>query len=1066
MQPIFIITILLCTLVVSCSKKTDVAQHNSDPKQAQTLSPEKASSLSLPDQVTFNAHIRPIFSDKCFSCHGFDQKKREADLRLDTPEGAYAKLKESDGRAIVPGKPDQSDVWKRIVTNDPETLMPPEDFHKPITQHERGLIRRWIEQGAEYEKHWAYRPIKNPPVPGDLKHQDKVANAIDAFVINRLEKENLSPSDTADKRTLLRRLALDLTGLPPTPEELAVFLADTSPDAYEKQVDRLLASPHYGERMAVTWLDVARYADTVGFHGDQNQHIFPYRDYVIDAFNQNMPFDQFTIEQLAGDLLDNPTPEQRIATGFIRLSQMTREGGAQPLEYLAKYASDRVRAVGAAWLGQTTGCAECHDHKFDPITAKDFYSLSAFFKDVKQWGVYSHYQYTPNRDLVGFNNDSPFPPEILVQSPSLLRRLQALRAEAHRTNAALAKTTPQWEQATIDYLTHHPTGWATATPLEASSSKNTNCQIKADGTVIFSGAPQKGDVITLKLKPDAALFTAIRLEILPDASHGGMIGRSKDGNFAMTRPEFYLMVTTPDKPEPVSVPIPVTWAQADHFQAEQYRSGYTPVGFPKTWRPGNQRWSLPNDFQKRTHTAIFILELPVGTAPDNHIKVTLNSADVGAVRISTTRFGEPVAGQPAVTPDLLQALKTPAAKRSTAQHTLINGTWALANLSDKNLDPSWPVIQKSIRECRSGIAKSLIALTIPEKETPVTRILPRGDWQNNTGEIVEPAVLHFLPQPDATGKRKLTRLDLAKWLVSEKNPLTARHVMNRYWKQFFGNGISNVLDDLGSQGEWPSHPELLDWLAHEFRTSNWDTKHMIKLMVMSNTYRQQSGNRKDLKDIDPYNRLLAGQSPRRLDAEFIRDNALSISGLIRADYAGGPSVFPYQPAGYYAPLQFPNRKYEVSQNGDQYRRGIYMHWQRTFLHPMLANFDAPSREECTADRLQSNSPLQALTLLNDPAAVEMAKAFAIHTVTRNASHEARIQSAWLRCLSRPPRTDETTSIQSFYQQQLEHYQGSPEDTRALLAQAAPPKDCSAAELAAWTQVCRVLLNLHETITRY
>ncbi|MGB0991818.1 MAG: PSD1 and planctomycete cytochrome C domain-containing protein [Akkermansiaceae bacterium] len=1017
---------------------------------------------AIPDTVTFNAHIRPIFSNKCYACHGFDKNTREADLRLDTEEGAYAKLKESDKFAIVPGDPENSDVWQRITTADDEQVMPPVKFHKPLDATEKAMIKRWIEQGAKYENHWAYNPIKNPPVPTLEEHADFVANPIDHFILARLEAKGIAPAKVAGKRTLLRRLSLDLTGLPPTIDEMEVFLKDNSADAYEKQVNRLLASPRYGERMAVAWLDVARYSDTVGFHGDQNQHIFPYRDYVIKAFNDNKPFDKFTIEQLAGDLLENPSDEQRIATGFVRLSQMTREGGAQPGEYLAKYASDRVRAVGGAWLGQTTGCAECHDHKFDPITAKDFYALSAFFKDFKQWGVYTNYRYTPNPDLAGFNNEYPFPPEIVVKNNALMEKLKHLRRQAHRMNVERAKPSYSWEAETSEYLKKFPTGWATASAQVVTSRKNTSSTLLQDASVLLTGAAKKEDMITLEFAPEPGHLTALQMEVLPHAKNQGFHGRGKGGTFALVKPTFELVKA--QQPEPSNLAI--AWAQADFYLPEGYRSGYAPIAFPKIWRTGNLRWSLPNDFQKRKHAAVFILKSPITIAQGDRIRVMLKTSDLGRFRILTTRFGEAIAGQPAVVPELLTSLNTEAAKRSEAQKSLVKGTWSLAHLPSTQLDPSWPTLQKSIRNCRSGVAKSLIALTIPEKEIPVTRILPRGDWQNHSGEIVQPAVLHFLPQPKDAGKRRLTRLDLANWIVSDTNPLTARHVMNRYWKQFFGNGISNVLDDLGSQGEWPSHPDLLDWLAYEFRSNGWDTKKMIKLMVMSHTYRQESGTRSDLKDIDPYNRLLAGQSARRLDAEFIRDNGLAISGLLETDYTGGPSVFPYQPPGYYAPLQFPNRRYTQDTDGGEYRRGVYMHWQRTFLHPMLANFDAPSREECSADRLQSNSPLQALTLLNDPAAVGMAKAFAQRALSQQVSLDDRVSYVFQRALSRPPNKKEKESITKFYQTQLKHYRETPDDLKKLLVSVTPPKGAKPEEFAAWIQTCRVLLNLHETITRY
>ncbi|MFT5905717.1 MAG: hypothetical protein ACI9E1_001317, partial [Cryomorphaceae bacterium] len=420
-------------------------------------------------------------------------------------------------------------------------------------------------------------------------------------------------------------------------------------------------------------------------------------------------------------------------------------------------------------------------------------------------------------------------------------------------------------------------------------------------------------------------------------------------------------------------------------------------------------------------------------------------------------------------PALAKALSSAVSDRTQQQETLIDGTWALAHLDSKYLTPNWAALQSEIRKCRSGIVFTLVADRFPEERIPITRILPRGDWQNETGEIVQPAVLHFLPQPKK--KEKLTRLDLAKWLVSDENPLTARHVMNRTWKQFFGTGLSNVLDDLGSQGEWPSHPLLLDWLADTFRSNGWKTKPMIKLMVMSHTYRQKAAVRNDLKDLDPYNRLLAQQSARRLDAEFIRDNGLAISGLLSTDYIGGPSIFPYQPPGYYAAIQFPDRKYITSSDKQRFRRGVYMHWQRTFLHPMLANFDAPSREECSADRLQSNTPLQALTQLNDKNSVEMARALALILISEAPEKTAasRITLGFHRTLSRDPSTKEMESLTVFLDKQTKHYQEKPEDAKNLIdpiSAAATASGVPEQELAAWIQLSRALLNLHETITRY
>lgn len=1073
------------SLIIAALALSFVASSESDGAVKPLPAEAKEKASELPETVSFNAHIRPIFSNTCFACHGFDAKTREADLRLDTPEGAYAVLKDNtEGlRAIVPGNPEKSAIWHRLVTEDPDDIMPPPDFHKPISEQQKQLIKRWIEQGAEYQQHWSYVPIRDPAVPELEKHADKVANPIDAFVLKQIEARNIDPTPRAGKTTLLRRLSLDLTGLPPNPEDVEAFVHDESPDAYERQVDRLLASPRYGERMAVQWLDVARFADTVGLHGDQYQNIFPYRDYVINAFNHNMPFDQFTIEQLAGDLLENPTEQQWIATGFVRLAQMTREGGAQPKEYIAKYASDRVRAVGAAWLGQTTGCAECHDHKFDPISAKDFYSLSAFFKDFKEWGVYTHYGSSPNPDLKGFNNSSPFPPEITVESPSCLARIRWMQNKAYREHVSYAPLDEDWLTSTRAYLKDHPDGWAPAAITGVQTRANTPYQILDDSSLLLTGSPTRkpGDAeptspekgkkpapptsteeITLTVEPEPGHTTAIQVELLPHEANKGFLGRSKDGLFSLIKPTFQL------KSGERTSPLDIEWAQADHYYipGTGYDQGFRPLPLPEVWRTGKFRFTLPEDIAQQPHTAVFILKSPVTFSPGDQLEVTLKSADIGRVRIATSPFPESAVGQPALTPELQQAIKSPAADRTTDQSDLIRGAYALAHLPSTELSSGWPALRQTIREGRGGITRSLIALPIPEDEIPVTRILPRGDWQNETGEIVEPAVLHFLPQPPDAGKRRLNRLDLAKWLVADNNPLTARHTMNRLWKQFFGKGISNILDDLGSQGEWPSHPELLDWLAHSFQSKGWDMKRMVKLIVMSNTYQQQSAARNDLDEIDPYNRLLAQQSARRLDAEFVRDNALAIAGLLETDYVGGPSVYPYQPPGYYAPLQFPDRRYIDDTTGGQYRRSVYMHWQRTFLHPMLANFDAPSREECAADRLQSNSPLQALTLLNDPAAIEMALVFAKDLITSGSDAEARLEIAYQRTLARTPSTEESDSMLRFIAEQTQHYAKKSDDAAALTRGAELPENTTPEELAAWTQACRVMFNLHETITRY
>jgi hypothetical protein len=1015
----------------------------------------------LPEKITFNTHIRPIFSDTCFSCHGFDANTRKAGLRLDTPEGAYAALKESTGNAIMPGKPDASMALKRMLSDDPEVMMPPPDFHKEITARQKAIIRKWIEQGAEYEDHWAFTPVKRPSVPA------YAGNAIDAFILAKLEQEEVKPSPLADKEVLLRRLSLDLTGLPPSPAELDAFLADQGADAWEKQVDRLLASPHYGERMAVSWLDVARYADTVGYHGDQTSRIFPYRDYVIKAFNDNKPFDKFTTEQLAGDLLPDATGEQQIATGFLRLNLMTREGGAQTGEYMAKYMGDRIRALGGAWLGLTTGCAECHDHKFDPITSKDYYSLGAFFADIRQWGVYSHYNNQPNPELAGRGNNAPFPPEIHTRNAALEQRIRMFQQQAVDILAPPGGTRPDgnmdtWSKQAAEFLTNNADGWHVLQPADVAVSGETAHEIKPDHSVVFSGAPQKEGKITMRYPLPDAPIRSIRLEALPDEKNAGKVGRAADGKFTV-KPGFAIVAEE-------TKPLEIAWRQADRRTTQNFdNEGNTPALLNEEWISGPDRLEHPLDAASFPQHALYHLAKPLPAAAGRVLVVTLASADIGRVRFSVTPFGDAVPGwKQALRSELAAALTSPAASRSESQQREIAAAYLLGATPESALPAAYAAVREAILDCRAGYAHSMIAETLPPGKTATVHMLPRGDWMNPKDEV-KPALPEFLAGPPPADGKRLTRLDLARWLMSPENPLPSRHFSNRLWQQFFGRGLSGVADDLGSQGEMPSHPELLDWLATEFRESGWNVKHMVRLIATSEAYRREAATREDLLEKDPDNRLLAAQSARRLDAEFIRDNALAVSGLLETGIIGGPGARPYQPEGYYQNLMFPDRDYTASTGSDQYRRGLYMHWQRTFLHPMLAAFDAPSREECSASRYQANSPQQALALLNDPSFVEAARAFAQRLLREKpgADDESVIRHALRLALAREPRKGEVESLTDFLKKQRTTYQTKPEDAAALLKTGQPgPAAQDPVELAAMTQLCRVILNLHETITRY
>jgi hypothetical protein len=935
--------------------------------------------------VAFNRDIRPILSDNCFACHGPDAKKRQAGLRLDIPNPA-----------VVPGDVVNSALVRRILKEPSDPLvMPPASAHKALTPEQKRRLLLWIDSGAAYEKHWSFVALPRLASEPPSSLASRREGVIDAFVEARLKEAGITPSPEADRRTLIRRVSLDLTGLPPTMAEVDAFLADKTPDAYTKLVDRLLSSPHYGERMASPWLDLVRYADTVGYHGDQNANAWAYRDWVIDAFNANMPFDRFTREQIAGDLLPSPTEAQRIATCFNRLNMVTREGGAQPEEYLAKYAADRVRTVGMAWLGLTTGCAECHDHKFDPLTQKDFYALAAFFADIKQWGVYADYGYTPNPDLRGVGNDHPFFPELTVESAALKNRIARIRQERARLLSGVS-VPDGWAGA---FLSAHPDGWETP-----------------EGAEFLSHEAKAADV-SLTLDPSERRIASVRVELLPEA--GSLLRKGAAGETINVS----LAVLGADGKRH---PVPVRHAVATRFEPI-YRDSFALLGVHRGWRVQKN-----GDVQ----SALYLPARPLALADGEKLIVSLPGCDAAHVRVSVSPL----------TPDDPDEAKLSLAPDARA-YVLATGSGPFEKIVS---------LEAEQVACRGGRTPVMVTETF-EKPLPV-RILPRGNWQDRSGPLVTGATPAFLPGP-----RTGNRLELARWLTSKENPLTARVFVNRLWRLFFGVGLSASVEDFGAQGEPPSHPELLDFLAADF-SRDWDVKRAVRQLVLSRAYRRSSAARPDLKEKDPANRLLAAQNPRRLEAEQVRDNALAIAGLLRPE-VGGPPAKPYQPAGYYAQLQFPDRDYVADRNSSQWRRGVYMHVQRTFLHPMLASFDGLSREEAACSRTLANTPQQALTLLNDPSFVEAAKAIAASLGF--GSDAEKIGRIYLRTLSRWPTPAEKGSLLAFLTKMRASFATRPGDAKKLLAiglSPAPPGD--PAEAAAWTQVCRAVLNLHETITRY
>lgn len=996
--------------------------------------------------IQFNRDIRPIFSENCYACHGPDKNKRKADLRFDLKEEALKQL-DSDEFAIFPGDPSKSRLLELVSTADEDDRMPPVKTGKQLTEAQISLLRTWIEQGAPWQQHWSYMPLVRPPQPS-VEDTSWPLNPVDYFVLARLEAEKLHPSREANKQTSLRRLSFDLTGLPPSPENFRKFTSNSSERGYERLVDRLLSSPQYGERMASHWLDLVRYADTDGFHADNYRSVYPYRDYVIRAFNNNMPFDQFTIEQMGGDLLPSATLSQEVASTYNRLNRTTEEGGSQAKEYLAKYAADRVRTTSAVWLGATMGCAECHDHKFDPFTTKDFYNLAAFFADVKERGVGK-----PEGTII------PTPIQ-KAEIDRLEKKIASLDVELGATTNRMAITQAKWEETLLTTLEAGELEWVPLKPIHYTSQKGSTLSLTKDLSLIASGKNPDNEVYTTTVATDRELITGIRLEITQPSPKSDDDSASSPESFVLT--EFTIEVMSGRS---------IVWEQVSigsaNASSELRRSAVTAAIDSKQ----SSGWTA--NAKDSRHSASFVFSEPVsggaGTVFKIHLKHGTKSQkpqNIRRFRLSLSTVPNPNHSDSGIAPETLSALKTPKAERSEKQSAAVVTYYLDTTPEVTRLRTALTATKKEKQNYVNTVPTTLATVAINPR---VMRVLPRGNWMDDSGEVVQPAVPEFLSgSAVAASENRLTRLDLARWLVSDDNPTTARAFVNRLWKIYFGTGLSKIMDDLGSQGEWPTHPELLDWLAVEFRDSGWDVKHIVKLIVSSRTYRQTSFAPPEVVERDPYNQFMARQGRFRLEAEMLRDNALAVSGLLATE-VGGPSVKPYQPAGYWQHLNFPKRKYQKDQGANIYRRGLYTFWCRTFLHPSLMAFDAPSREECTVNRDISNNPLQALVLLNDPTYVEAARVFAEHIVQNSdKSVEEGLKWTFQTALTRTPTQSEIKELSNLYAKQLERYSDDKEAAAKLigLGENDPPDHLNTSELAAWTSIARVIFNLHEFITRY
>ena len=928
------------------------------------LSPTGLSWAGGPD---FNRDVRPVLSDKCYSCHGPDEKERKAKLRLDEPGW------------------DAEEVLARIVSDDPDEVMPPPKVKKPLSAREVTVLQDWVKSGAGYAKHWAFEPPVRPSVPevpagaAVLSDGAVVRNAVDAFVFARLAKESWKARPEAERERLLRRVTLDLTGLPPTVAEMDAFLADSSPDAYEKVVARLLGSPAYGERMALHWLDLARYADTHGYHLDSGREMWPWRDWVLAAFQRNQPFDQFVREQLAGDLMPQAARDQIVATGFIRNNMINFEGGAIAEEYLNAYMVDRVNTFSTVFLGLTMNCAQCHDHKYDPLTMRDFYSLYAYFNAV------------PERGLDGNRGNAE--PVLSVPTAEQEKRVteleQAIAAGGRKADEA---------------------AWTVLRSVKAGAAGGGTLTMQTDGSLLAGGAHPAGEVYTVEAEVPAGAIRGVRLETMPDASlPGGGPGRASNGNFVLAEIEVE--------------GAKLTRAHATYSQ-KQYEIGRAIDDNPGTG------WAVDGNERHAGDTAWFACE-PF-------------SPEGGRLTVRL-RFDSPV-----------------------VHHAI--GRFRLAVTGDAAAaagDGSVASLQQELETLRKSFPTVMVMRQMEKPRD--TFILSRGQYDVK-GERVStavPAVLGRVPENGPSDRRAL-----AAWLTAPEHPLLARVTVNRMWSLFFGRGLVKTVNDFGLQGEFPSHPDLLDWLAVEFRESGWDVKRLVTLLVTSHAYRQSAAGLPETIQKDPENRLLARGPRSRLPAEHVRDNALALSGLLSAK-VGGPSVFPPQPEGLWEELSkredsgnWTGQFYTPSEGPDRWRRGLYTFWKRTCPPPSLMTFDAPDREVCTAERAVTSTPLQALVLLNDPVYVEAARVLAQRILREGGGENiGRLAFGFRLCTSRKAGERELAALQGLLERQLSRFAAAPAEAAKLVSAGVAPRDAGVSdpELAAWTVIASTLLNLDETI---
>ena len=1010
-------------------------------------------SIALPaatNEVDFRKDVRPILSDRCYACHGPDAATRMSPLRLDTEEGAFAALP-SGKFAIVPGKPEESELVARLETQDSGRRMPPAALgHAPLSPQQTAVLKQWVQEGAKWSRHWAFEPLVKPAAraaaPGEWGR-----NPIDHFVLAHLKEEGLQPSPEADRSKLLRRVTLDLTGLPPSADDVREFLADESPKAYETAIERLLASPRFGERMAFRWLEAARYADTNGYQNDRPRDMWRWRDWVIEAFNNNMPFDQFTVEQLAGDLLSNATLSQRIATGFNRNHRGNAENGTDPDEYQVEYAVDRLETTATVWLGLTLGCARCHDHKYDPISQKEFYQFYAYFNNVSDRGRYYKYGNTPP----------------IVHAPTRVQQTQIdamdarIRQIESQTDGHVAEVEASMASRDLDNARE----WAYSERLVVRRTFDT---APAGPHSLLGGAAQLdgrsyfdlGDIGDFDFYDPFTLSAWIR----PESETGGVVGR-----YLTTGPKGYGLFLVDGK---LQLRID-TASISDRMRIESVET-----------IPLAQWTHIAGVYDGTRNTdgmRLFINGRPVATKMlvdeslnSTRVKATVRighgpgtndrfSGLVDDVRVYSRALDRSETAVLAVRETPAEIAAMASEQRRPAQQLKLR--WAYLELSaPAEISAAWKDLRDLRLERETFIATLPTVMVMDERgETRPTHILFRGAF-DAPRDRVEPGLPGALP-PLPQGLPN-NRLGLARWLTSRENPLTARVTVNRFWQMLFGRGIVSTVEDFGSQGAAPTHPELLDWLAADFVESGWDVKGLMRTIVNSSTYRQSSRVTPELLERDPANLLLARAPRLRLPAESIRDQALAIANLLSGD-PGGPSVKPYQPDGLWKELS--NWGAYSNDHGDKlYRRSLYTFWKRTLGPPAMLAFDAAARETCVVRQERTNTPIQALNLMNDPTYNEAARVFAERMLNEGGSHDGeRLAYGFLLATARQPADSEAEILRSSLNRYRDRYQTRPEDAESYLTTGEHPRDESInpPDLAAFTAVASMLLNLDETITR-